>query len=829
MAKKNKVTRKIGQADGGKLPKISLAMMVKNEEEMLPRALDSAAPWVDEIIVVDTGSTDRTVEIAESYGAKIFHHPWEHSFSIHRNQSIGYCTGDWILIMDADEELDQDTAPLIREMVKDPTVNCFLFKLYNVVQGGGQTFLMHARLFRAGVGFHYEGLIHNIPTIPGAYAPSEVKLYHYGYNLDPEAMDAKHQRRLDMLGKAIDANPQDYKLHAYLAQSLASKEESRGQAILESLEAIRLANEQNAPGVDFPRCYYPLLGSLYFMQRWEEVIHHSHACLEKMPHYPDPYIFLMHAHCSKEQWSEVMEYGDKFFEMQELVQARQTDFLFVENQSLNQFPQAYHMWGLAATKLGQFDKALEIYEKLVNDDRGEGESLALVKKVLREKDKAAPLALQLCELTQRVRPDWTWVQELLSLARQLSAEHEFKQLRAQGMEAMESGDYAGAIDKLERCVEFFIEDADIQLTLAKAYYAQNQTDLAKKNLLMGLNAHPGHTWGWKAMIDMSAAENNAKAAKQYLERLLLIAPGDQQVRQLYEQVKGAVGQETEKTVVQSPPELLVFLVGGFSLEPIRKIAPHFLMHRAWGEMLFEKADPGNGLGRWAAIYTGDEAAADSFTGREQSFDVPLGLSELGGKDIWSQIAKKKRVGLLSVPLGHPAPQINGWAVAGYPGGLLSEEMVYPRELVPKVLTSGYRSDFVANQREQQLLSALLGSGVLHLGRMMQIERNRMKLAADMPAVDVLAVGFNCLEWAQQCFGLNDPRSFTLYQQIYTIIETTLATLQPKHFAVLGQAGYDEMTLSPKGNGFYCLSWLMGENAKAPAADIAPEILRMLNA
>src|SRR5574343_299448 len=85
--------------------KLSACLMVKNEEENLPRCLNSIKDVVDEIIIVDTGSTDSTIEIAKEYTDKIYIHPWENNFSKHRNQSISYATGDWILIIDADEEL----------------------------------------------------------------------------------------------------------------------------------------------------------------------------------------------------------------------------------------------------------------------------------------------------------------------------------------------------------------------------------------------------------------------------------------------------------------------------------------------------------------------------------------------------------------------------------------------------------------------------------------------------------------------------------------------------------------------------------------------------
>ena len=83
---------------------ISACMMVKDEENNLPRCLSSIRDLVEEIIVVDTGSSDNTVKIAKEFGARVFHHPWEDNFSKHRNQSISYATKDWTFIIDADEE-----------------------------------------------------------------------------------------------------------------------------------------------------------------------------------------------------------------------------------------------------------------------------------------------------------------------------------------------------------------------------------------------------------------------------------------------------------------------------------------------------------------------------------------------------------------------------------------------------------------------------------------------------------------------------------------------------------------------------------------------------
>src|SRR5437762_2853976 len=100
---------------------ISLCMIAKDEEETIGQSLASARAFVDEMIVVDTGSTDRTVEIAKAAGAKVFHFPWQNDFAAARNAAIEHATGDWILSLDADETLDSDHAANLRAVIERPT------------------------------------------------------------------------------------------------------------------------------------------------------------------------------------------------------------------------------------------------------------------------------------------------------------------------------------------------------------------------------------------------------------------------------------------------------------------------------------------------------------------------------------------------------------------------------------------------------------------------------------------------------------------------------------------------------------------------------------
>ncbi len=105
------------RAKAAKALTLSLCMIVKDEEEMLPGCLEPLRGVVDEMIVVDTGSTDRTVEIAESFGATVVHFPWNGSFADARNASIEAASGDWLIYLDADEHMEAADARMLRGLL----------------------------------------------------------------------------------------------------------------------------------------------------------------------------------------------------------------------------------------------------------------------------------------------------------------------------------------------------------------------------------------------------------------------------------------------------------------------------------------------------------------------------------------------------------------------------------------------------------------------------------------------------------------------------------------------------------------------------------------
>lgn len=127
--------------------KLSLCMIVKNEESTLSRCLESVQSLVDEIVILDTGSTDKTPEIAQQFGANLQYFQWGNDFSAARNEALKYVTGDWVLVLDADEVLTPEIIPQIRE-----AINIDDYLLINLVRqevGANQSpYFLVSRLFR---------------------------------------------------------------------------------------------------------------------------------------------------------------------------------------------------------------------------------------------------------------------------------------------------------------------------------------------------------------------------------------------------------------------------------------------------------------------------------------------------------------------------------------------------------------------------------------------------------------------------------------------------------------------------------------------------------
>jgi glycosyltransferase involved in cell wall biosynthesis len=198
--------------------RLSLCMIVKNESYFLPKCLEQSAEYVDEIIIVDTGSNDDTKSIAALYTDKIYDFEWQDDFSAARNLSIDKATGDWIIVLDADEVIEPRHWAEIRTLIQSTDQEAFFLTERNYsfesfgsgwqpIQGKSaytrnfSGYKVHniARLFCNVPGIRYEGHVHEIvdrSLTAGRSQVVDILIHHHG---DESPNNPKKKRQLNYL------------------------------------------------------------------------------------------------------------------------------------------------------------------------------------------------------------------------------------------------------------------------------------------------------------------------------------------------------------------------------------------------------------------------------------------------------------------------------------------------------------------------------------------------------------------------------------------------------------------------------------------------------
>lgn len=293
---------------------LGLAMIVRDEQESLRRCLASVASIVDQMVVVDTGSRDGTASVARDAGAVVIRREWQNDFAAARNVALESVTTDWVLVLDADEQVVPSSGPLIRRAIKNPLVDGFLLDILNftgdVTISGGAAHA-NVRLFRRLPGVRYEGALHEqvglslrraggvIRPLPGAL------IIHYGYlGCTVEGYDKK-RRNLEIVERQAEEDPQNPFVHFNLAVEYM-REGNRPRAIKVFQRAFRLLS-------DYEVTYAPVL------------VRHLAACLIDERRYDEALAVLEHA-----QW----------------VYADYVDLRYLQ--------------GVALNRLGRYEEALEI-------------------------------------------------------------------------------------------------------------------------------------------------------------------------------------------------------------------------------------------------------------------------------------------------------------------------------------------------------------------------------------------------------------------------------------------------------------------------------------
>jgi tetratricopeptide (TPR) repeat protein len=188
---------------------LSVCMIVKNEADFLARCLKSVQPVADQIVVVDTGSEDRTVEAALSFGATVARVEWRNDFAWARNISLDHATCSWILWLDADDVVPAASLPLIAQLKKEPPDRVFGLIVRNQRPNNTGTEFVQARMFPNRPDIRFERRVHE-QMMPSALRigmrmePREAVIEHHGY-ADPETLRRKSRRNIALMLEEYDS------------------------------------------------------------------------------------------------------------------------------------------------------------------------------------------------------------------------------------------------------------------------------------------------------------------------------------------------------------------------------------------------------------------------------------------------------------------------------------------------------------------------------------------------------------------------------------------------------------------------------------------------
>jgi len=271
------------------MPILSLCMIVRNEARDLPRCLASVAGLVSELVVVDTGSTDDTPAIAEAHGANLLRHAWADDFAEARNVALAHVTGEWILHLDADEELDTSSRPRLLSLLQGSPADGFRLRIRSLLppqdpQQFEDDWIV--RLFRRQPDLRYHGRLHeqirpSIERLGGRILDADLTILHHGYAQTTAQGADRRYRNLAQLDRMLAADATDPYLHYHRGATLhALGQHAEASAALQ--QALALGAADLSEGVRI-RLYRRLAQLSLAAEEYPAALQHAAAGLAQEP------------------------------------------------------------------------------------------------------------------------------------------------------------------------------------------------------------------------------------------------------------------------------------------------------------------------------------------------------------------------------------------------------------------------------------------------------------------------------------------------------------------------------------------------------------------
>lgn len=302
--------------------KISACMIVKNEEKNIKKCIDSYKDVVDEIIVVDTGSTDNSVKIAQNLGAKVFYFQWINDFSKAKNFALSKASGDWIVFLDADEYFDKSQSENLRKIIKKygkGDVEIIACKMFNIDENTGENLadFPQTRIFKNTGNIVYINSIHERlhskkKRIRAVYVEeNELVIYHTGYSSD--RIISKAERNLEMLLEEHEKGNSDSTILHFLSDTYLT---------LKNYEkSIEYAKKFISSGVDIvglnSKVYQNLITAMVESHyEWDEVYDVVYEAIDKFPKHPMFQMYLARCHHYTKRYEKALESYMKTVDLQ---------------------------------------------------------------------------------------------------------------------------------------------------------------------------------------------------------------------------------------------------------------------------------------------------------------------------------------------------------------------------------------------------------------------------------------------------------------------------------------------------------------------------------
>ncbi len=428
-------------------------MIVKNEERFLEQCLQSIAGVVDEINVVDTGSTDKTVEIAERFGARVIHREWRNDFAWARNEAVSMATKRWVMMLDADEELVPESRALLQTLRDVPAfltglwIRCF--NLVDDYKGTGASSHALTRIFPNSPRLRYVSPIHEYVTTDGRdtgidarYSP--ISIVHHGYLANVIEDRGKAARNLQMIQAAVDADPSSaFNWYNLGVTALIVKD---GDLAIKALEKmVELVGDEH-------RAFVPVgltqLADAYIDYRrdYDRAVELCESCLTKAPRYANAHFILGRAH----MWAQRYELARAAFSSaidDGEFDARQ----FVVDNEVSIWKAATEI-GTTYSREGKYEQALEWYDRALSRRAG-------VQPVMTARARVLELLGRHDEARAMYREVWETFADDKSVVEYINI-------------LLRQNDYVAALEAIESSLPYVGKDSQVKLLVTAAKCAE---------------------------------------------------------------------------------------------------------------------------------------------------------------------------------------------------------------------------------------------------------------------------------------------------------------------------------------------------------------------